>query len=97
MEGGTMVNLDLACAVWRTSTHSQPDGACVQVALTPSVAGIRDSKDPGGGVLVTGFPAWDAFRLAIKRDEFQVAVPTAWIGQITDYAVGYPQVKADNQ
>lgn len=54
--------VDLAGAVWRKSTFSQSDGACVQVALTPFVAAVRDSKDPDGGVLVTSFRAWDAFR-----------------------------------
>lgn len=83
-----MVTIDLACAVWRkstytqgngacveiafpdaawrTSTRSQGNGACVQVALTPAVAGIRDSKQPDGGVILASFPAWEAFRRAVK-------------------------------
>ncbi|MFC4852294.1 DUF397 domain-containing protein [Actinophytocola glycyrrhizae] len=64
-----MVNVDLAGALWRTSTYTQGNGACVEVALTPSVAGIRDSKQPDGGVVLAGFPAWDAFRRAVKGAE----------------------------
>jgi hypothetical protein len=63
-----LVNIDLAGAVWRKSTYSQSNGACVQVALTPAVAGIRDSKQPDGGVVLINFAAWDAFCRAIKRD-----------------------------
>ncbi|MPZ85245.1 MAG: DUF397 domain-containing protein [Actinophytocola sp.] len=43
-----------------------------QVAVTPSVAGIRDSKQPDGGVLLAGFPAWDAFRVAVKRADLDL-------------------------
>jgi hypothetical protein len=67
MEGGTLVTIDLAGAVWRKSTYTQGNGACVQVALTPSAAGIRDSKQPDGGVLLASFSAWDAFRRAAKE------------------------------
>jgi hypothetical protein len=63
---GACVEIAFPDADWRTSTFSQSDGACVQVALMPAVAGIRDSKDPEGGVLVTGFAAWDAFRRFAK-------------------------------
>jgi hypothetical protein len=38
------------------------------VALTPAVAGVRDSKQPDGGVMLINFAAWDAFCRAIKRD-----------------------------
>jgi hypothetical protein len=59
---GACVEIAFPDADWRTSTFSQSDGACVQVALTPSVAAVRDSKDPDGGVLVTSFQTWEAFR-----------------------------------
>lgn len=67
-----MVSIDLAGAVWRKSTCSQGNGACVQVALTSSVAGIRDSKQPDGGIVLTTFPAWDAFRRAVQRAELDL-------------------------
>jgi hypothetical protein len=72
MEGGTLVSIDLAGAVWRKSTRSQGNGACVQVALTPSIAGIRDSKQLDGGVVMTTFAAWDAFRRAVQRAELDL-------------------------
>jgi hypothetical protein len=71
-----MARIDLAGAVWRKSSYSQSDGACVEVALTPPMAGIRDSKDPGGGVLVTSLPAWEAFRGFSKSGD----VAGAWPG-----------------
>lgn len=40
-------------AVWRKSQHSNPSGNCVEVAVLPGgVVAVRDSKDPGGAVLV---------------------------------------------
>lgn len=68
-----MVNIDLSGAVWRESSFSQSNGECVQVALTLSVAGIRDSKQPDGGVVLTSFPAWNAFRRAVKRAELDLS------------------------
>jgi hypothetical protein len=58
-----VVKIDLAGAVWRKSSYTQSDGECVEIAFPgPSVAAIRDSKDPGGGVVLTSFAAWEAFR-----------------------------------
>jgi hypothetical protein len=67
-----LVSIDLAGAMWRKSSYTQGNGACVEVALTPAVAGIRDSKQPDGGVVLAGFPAWDAFRRAVKRAELDL-------------------------
>jgi uncharacterized protein DUF397 len=33
---------------WRKSSHSQPDGSCVELTYSGSV---RDSKNPGGPTL----------------------------------------------
>jgi hypothetical protein len=67
-----MVNIDLAGTEWRTSSRSQANGACVQMAVTSSGAGIRDSKQPEGGVVLASFPAWEAFRRAVKCAELDL-------------------------
>lgn len=69
---GACVEIAFPDADWRTSTRSQGNGACVEVALSPSIAGIRDSKQPDGGVVLAGFRAWDAFRQAVKRAELDL-------------------------
>ncbi|MFF5174035.1 DUF397 domain-containing protein [Micromonospora sp. NPDC000089] len=66
---------DLAGAVWRTSSRSNDQGLCVEVAdnLVPArgVVGIRDSKAPGGPALVVGPPGWAAFVSAVRRGRFR--------------------------
>lgn len=69
---GACVEIAFPDADWRTSTRSQGNGACVQVALTPAIAGIRDSKNVDGGVLLTSFPAWEAFRRAAKHAQLDL-------------------------
>jgi hypothetical protein len=57
---------------WRKSSHSGGSGGnCVEVA--PASAGtiaVRDSKHPGGPVLMISSDAWTAFTSRIKASEF---------------------------
>jgi hypothetical protein len=69
---GECVEIAFPDADWRKSIRSQADGGCVEVALTPSVAGIRDSKQREGGAVIAGFQAWDAFRRAVKRADLDL-------------------------
>ncbi|TDC77096.1 DUF397 domain-containing protein [Micromonospora sp. KC606] len=66
---------DLAGAIWRTSSRSNDQGLCVEVAdnlaHTHGLVGIRDSKDPEGPALVVGPPGWTAFVEAIRLDRFR--------------------------
>ncbi|GAB4588069.1 DUF397 domain-containing protein [Nocardia sp. IFM 10818] len=53
---------DALGACWFKSTYSESGGQCVEVAfLDAASVGIRDSKNPGGPVLIFGSREWDAF------------------------------------
>jgi len=63
--------VDLAGAAWRKSSYSGNNGGdCVEVAgnLHNAVA-VRDSKDPGGPVLVFSPGQWRAFAARVKAGE----------------------------
>jgi hypothetical protein len=51
----------LRTADWRKSSHSGDEGACLELALVPHHVAVRDSKDPGGPVLLFTPDAWAAF------------------------------------
>ncbi|MER5701128.1 DUF397 domain-containing protein [Micromonospora sp. NPDC002296] len=67
---------DLAGAVWRTSSRSNDQGLCVEVADnlvdTVGVVAIRDSKNPAGPALAVSPPGWTAFVDAIRVGRFRV-------------------------
>jgi hypothetical protein len=59
--------VDLTRAQWRKSSRSgagSADSQCVEVAFVGLVAGVRDSKNPTGPMLVLPAAAWTAF---VKR------------------------------
>ncbi|WP_405003621.1 DUF397 domain-containing protein [Kitasatospora purpeofusca] len=52
----------MAELAWFKSTHSSnEDAACVEVAETPGVIHVRDSKDKSGPQLAFHPAAWQAF------------------------------------
>jgi len=65
-----MPTLDPTRVVWRKSNRSGGQGNCVEVADTPAVIGLRDSKDPSGPVLVFGRTEWQDFVDGVKLGEF---------------------------
>ncbi|MGH3769929.1 MAG: DUF397 domain-containing protein [Pseudonocardiaceae bacterium] len=62
---------DLSNAQWRTSSHSNPGGICVEVADLPGGhRAVRDSKDRSGPALVFAAAEWAAFTTGVRTGEF---------------------------
>lgn len=60
-----------ASAAWRTSSRSNDDGTCVEVAeLSGGGRAIRDSKDSRGPVLTVTAAEWTAFVGGVRDGEF---------------------------
>ncbi len=59
-----------ASLVWRKAQFSTNNGACVEVASVVGKIALRDSKDPGGPVLVYSPAEWEAFLDGAKKGEF---------------------------
>ncbi|MFJ4415419.1 DUF397 domain-containing protein [Streptomyces sp. NPDC088925] len=54
---------------WFKSTYSSSEGdSCVEVALTPSGAHVRDSKDTTRSPFTASSAAWSDFLTAVPTD-----------------------------
>ncbi|MGH3906215.1 MAG: DUF397 domain-containing protein [Pseudonocardiaceae bacterium] len=65
-----MSEIDLSRAVWRRSTRSSGNGACVEVATLSGAAAVRDSKHPTGPALIFTPTEWATFTAAVRDGEF---------------------------
>lgn len=62
MKSGRRNTLDLSGAQWRKSSYSGGNNECVEIADNiPGLVPVRDSKRPGGPVVVFSRSAWRAF------------------------------------
>jgi hypothetical protein len=56
---------------WIKSSLSAYNGNCVEVAgLASDLIRVRDSKNPGGGILNFTSAEWDAFIGGVRNGEF---------------------------
>jgi hypothetical protein len=63
-----MMTDDLAPALWRKSTYSSGQAACIQVAeLTDGATAVRDSKNPNGPTLIVTPASWAALTAATRQ------------------------------
>jgi hypothetical protein len=65
------MQVDLATANWRKSSHSGDNG-CVEVANGDDLIAVRDSKDPTGPMLLFTPLEWRAFLAGVRDGEFDV-------------------------
>ena len=66
-----MSTIDLSNAVWRKSSRTNGQFACVEVAnLDAGHRAVRDSKDPRGPALIVPARAWSAFTAGIRDGAF---------------------------
>jgi hypothetical protein len=62
---------DHALVTWAKSTHSNDEGACVELGHgVPGYALVRDSKDQQGAVLRFSERQWLTFTTALKAGDF---------------------------
>lgn len=61
---------DLTPALWRKSSYSNSQGACIEVAeLSNRHRWVRDSKDPAGPALRITAAQWSAFTVGVRAGE----------------------------
>jgi Domain of unknown function (DUF397) len=66
----TLTSSEVLTLRWRKAQMSTNNGACVEVAAVPGKITLRDSKDPGGPILVYTPDEWTAFLDGAKKGEF---------------------------
>lgn len=63
-------------AIWRKSRSSNPSGECVEIAsLHTGQIAVRNSRDPGGPVLICGPEAIAALVRAAREGDFDELLP----------------------
>jgi Domain of unknown function (DUF397) len=59
--------------MWRKSSRSTGDGACVEVAWPSGRTAIRDSKNPGGAHLAVDAYSWASFLSLVKAGRLDLS------------------------
>ncbi|WP_329519191.1 DUF397 domain-containing protein [Spirillospora sp. NBC_01491] len=66
------MSAEFAAGIWRKSSRSNAEQACVEVARVPHVVGIRDSKNPDGGHLAFGRAAFGGLLARVKAGDLDL-------------------------
>jgi hypothetical protein len=63
-----MSNTDTTGVIWRKSSYSNGEGACIEAGAMPGVVLVRDTTLHGRGLALRLAPAgWAKFTAAMKR------------------------------
>lgn len=62
-------DVDFDNLVWRTAARCN-GGVCIEIAGATGSVAIRDSKNPGGPVLLFSSDEWRAFLTGAKEGDF---------------------------
>jgi len=61
-----------AALTWRRSSFSGDGNNCVEVAAAPAGVGVRDSKNPDGGIIRLTSPAWRRLSARAKAGDLDL-------------------------
>ncbi|MFD9890664.1 DUF397 domain-containing protein [Amycolatopsis sp. NPDC059027] len=58
---------DFSTATFKISTYTEGNGTCVEVAVTPGFAAVRDTKDRASGHIAVPAASFTALLTALKN------------------------------
>ncbi|RZS32767.1 uncharacterized protein DUF397 [Herbihabitans rhizosphaerae] len=64
----TVIRPDFASATFKTSTFTEANGTCVEVAVVPGFAAVRDTKHRAGGHLSVPAPAFADLLSSVRAE-----------------------------
>ncbi|GAA3461482.1 DUF397 domain-containing protein [Saccharothrix longispora] len=57
---------DFSAAAFKTSSHTQDNGTCVEVAVVPGFAALRDTKNRAGGLVTVPARSFEVFLRGLR-------------------------------